>query len=135
MYASITQGLKRAAQINRAGTATIFGERRRTWSALAERVPRFAAALRALGLGEGGRVAILALNSDDYLELHYATVWAGGLMVPINTRLAAAEVSYILRDSTPDIVIADEHCAPLLAQSLPAATKRKCMRLAHPLKR
>jgi long-chain acyl-CoA synthetase len=124
MYASITQGLKRAAQINRAGTATIFGARQRTWAEIAERVPRFAAALRALGLGEGGRVAILALNSDDYLELHYAIVWAGGAMVPINTRLAAAEVAYILRDSTPDIVIADEHCVPLLAQTLPAATKR-----------
>jgi long-chain acyl-CoA synthetase len=124
MYASITQGLKRAAQINRGGIATICSDRKRTWETVAGRVPRFAAALRALGLAEGGRVAILALNSDDYLELHYAIVWAGGAMVPINTRLAPAEIDYILRDSTPDIIIADAHGVPLLAQILLASTKR-----------
>ena len=123
MYASVTQGLKRAVQINAGGTATIFGERKRSWREVAERVARFAGALRALGVREETRVAILALNSDDYLELHYAIVWAGGAMVPINTRLAPAEVAYILSDSTPDIVIADEACLPLLAQPSPTTAK------------
>ncbi len=125
MYASLTQGLKRAAQINRAGTGTIFGERRRSWGTITDRVARFAGALRALGLREGGRVAILALNSDDYLELHYAIVWAGGAMVPINTRLAPAEIAYILADSTPAIIVADEHCMTHLAQPLPDTIRVK----------
>jgi long-chain acyl-CoA synthetase len=124
MYASITQGLKRAAQINSRGTATIFESRQRSWDEVAERVPRFAAALRALGLTDGGRVAMLALNSDDYLELHYAIVWAGGAMVPINTRLAPAEIAYILADSAPDILIADAHCLPLLS-TMPAPIKTR----------
>src|SRR6185436_17591243 len=95
------------------------------WETVAGRVPRFAAALRALGLAEGGRVAILALNSDDYLELHYAIVWAGGAMVPINTRLAPAEIGYILGDSAPDILIADQHCLAQLPQPLPAVIRHK----------
>jgi long-chain acyl-CoA synthetase len=124
MHGYLTQGLRRAVQINRSGTATIFGARRRTWSEILERVQRFAGALRDLGLSAGGRVAILALNSDDYLELHYAVPWAGGALVPINTRLAAAEVRYILDDATPEIIVCDEACRPLLASIAPAAKAR-----------
>jgi acyl-CoA synthetase (AMP-forming)/AMP-acid ligase II len=45
------------------------------------------------------RVAILALNSDRYFELMYALPWLGAVMVPLNTRLAAREIEYILGDS------------------------------------
>src|SRR5215831_9333120 len=124
MHGYLTQGLRRAVQINRSGTATIFGERQRTWGEVLERVRRLAGALRALGLSEGARVAMLALNSDDYLELHYAIPWAGGVLVPINTRLAAAEVRYILDDATPEVVICDDACLPMLALGVPA-TKAK----------
>jgi long-chain acyl-CoA synthetase len=123
MYASITQGLRRAAQTSRAGTATIFGSRQRIWGDVADRVARLAGALRALGLSANGRVAILALNSDDYLELHYAIVWAGGAMVPINTRLSPAEIGYILSDSTPEIIVTDEACLLSLPQAALAAFK------------
>ena len=44
-------------------------------------------------------MAILALNSDRYFELMYAIPWIGAAMVPINTRLAAPEIEYILSDS------------------------------------
>ena len=120
MHGYISQGLRRAVQINRSGIATICGERRRTWGEVSDRVTRFAGALRALGLSAAGRVAILALNSDDYLELHYAIPWAGGVLVPINTRLAAAEVRYILDDATPEIVVCDDACLPLLASGTPS---------------
>ncbi len=121
MHGYLSQGLRRAVQINRSGIATIFGERRRTWGEVLERVRRFAGALRALGLSEGGRVAMLGLNSDDYLELHYAIPWAGGVLVPINTRLAAAEVRYILDDATPEIIVCDDACLPLLERGRAAA--------------
>ena len=44
-------------------------------------------------------MAILALNSDRYFELMYAIPWIGAVMVPLNTRLAAPEIEYILEDS------------------------------------
>ncbi|HEU5098266.1 MAG TPA: long-chain-fatty-acid--CoA ligase [Roseiflexaceae bacterium] len=104
---SITQGLKRAMQINGRGTATIFGTRRRTWQEFGERVAKLAGALRGLGLDSGGRVAILALNSDRYLECYYAIPWAGGVVVPLNVRLAPAELIYTLNDAGAEILVVD----------------------------
>ena len=124
MHGYLTQGLRRAVQNNRGGVATIYGGRRHTWGKVLERVRRFAGALRAIGLSAGGRVAILALNSDDYLELHYAIPWAGGALVPINTRLAAAEVRYILDDATPEVVICDDACLPPFPEGLPPIKTR-----------
>jgi long-chain acyl-CoA synthetase len=96
---SLTQGLRRALQTRPDGRSTAFGTRRRTWEQTADRVARVAGALSALGIARGDRVAILALNSDRYFELMYALPWIGAVMVPINTRLAAPEIEYILEDS------------------------------------
>ena len=96
---SLTQGLRRALQTRPTGPSTAFAPRRRTWEQTADRVARVAGALAALGVKRGDRVAILALNSDRYFELMYAIPWIGAVMVPINTRLAAPEIEYILEDS------------------------------------
>ncbi|WP_428682077.1 acyl-CoA synthetase [Reyranella sp.] len=96
---ALTQGLRRAVQTRPNGLATSFAGRRRTWQQSADRISRVAGALSALGVRRGDRVAILALNSDRYLELMYALPWMGAVMVPVNTRLAAPEIEYILNDA------------------------------------
>src|SRR5215472_12355159 len=96
---ALTQGLRRAVQTRPDGIATHFSGRTRTWQQSIDRISRVAGALSALGVRRGDRVAILALNSDRYLELMYAIPWIGAVMVPINTRLAAPEIEYILTDS------------------------------------
>src|SRR5258707_5045495 len=96
---ALTQSLRRAVQTKPNGLATSFASRRRNWQQSAERVSRVAGALSALGVRPGDRIAILALNSDRYFELVYAIPWIGAAMVPINTRLAAPEIEYILSDS------------------------------------
>ena len=96
---ALTQGLRRAVQTRPNGVATSFAGRRRTWQQSADRIGRVAGALSALGVRRGDRDAILALNSDRYLELMYALPWLGAVMVPVNTRLAAPEIEYILDDS------------------------------------
>ncbi len=88
MTMQLTQSVRRAAQVNGNGIATQDGSRQQTWTAFAERVATLAGGLQGLGLGPGDRVAILALNSDRYLEYFFAVVWAGGVFVPVNTRLA-----------------------------------------------
>jgi long-chain acyl-CoA synthetase len=114
---ALTQGLRRAVQTRPNGPATAFASRRRTWQHTVDRVARVAGALTALGVQRGDRVAILALNSDRYFELMYALPWIGAVMVPINTRLAAPEIEYILEDSGAVAMFIDaamaHHLTPL----------------------
>ena len=87
----ITQGLRRAIQVNADGIATIFGNRRHTYRQFVERVGRLAGALAKLGVARGDRVAALALNSDRYLEYFFACWTMGAVAVPINTRWSPRE--------------------------------------------
>ncbi|MBS0546993.1 MAG: long-chain fatty acid--CoA ligase [Proteobacteria bacterium] len=96
---ALTQGLQRAVELKPDAASTSFAPRRRTWRQTQDRVARVAGAISALGVRRGDRVAILALNSDRYFELMYALPWIGAVMVPVNTRLAAPEIEYILNDS------------------------------------
>jgi acyl-CoA synthetase (AMP-forming)/AMP-acid ligase II len=105
---SIVQSVKRNAQIRGRQTATIFGERRRTWLEFRERVARLAGGLKALGVGPDDRVAILALNSDRYLETYVAAPWAGGAVVPLNIRWSEAENAYALNDSETTVLFVDD---------------------------
>jgi long-chain acyl-CoA synthetase len=119
---NITQGLRRALQINPTGRATVFGDRRRNWREIGERVARLASGLRSLGAGEGERVAVLMLNSDRYLELYLATGWAGAVIVPLNIRWSAIENEDALRDCRARILVVDKTFAATgasLAKTLP----------------
>ncbi len=103
-------------------TGSVFGERQKTWGQLGGRIARIAGGLRALGLQPGDRVAMLALNSDRYLEFFFATSWAGMVFVPINIRLAPPEVVHWLADSGARVLIVDDTFAkmvPALAPHLP----------------
>ena len=63
---SMTQLIRRAAQTNGEGIATVDGQRTQTWREFEVRVASFAGGLRQLGVGEDDCAAILALNSDRY---------------------------------------------------------------------
>src|SRR5580700_3981877 len=104
----MTQGLHRAAQLKPHAVATIFGDRRRSWRQVCDRVARLAALLVAQGLKPGDRVAVIALNSDRYIEIYYAVWWAGGVIVPGNMRWALAEHIFGLRDSGAELLLVDK---------------------------
>ncbi|MEM7531822.1 MAG: long-chain-fatty-acid--CoA ligase [Chloroflexota bacterium] len=108
----LTQGLKRALQTSRNNIATIDQingqEQRHTWAEFGERIAKLAGAFQTLGLEKGGRVALLALNGARYLEYYYAVPWAGGIVVPLNIRLAPPELVFLLNDSGTEILIVDE---------------------------
>ncbi len=103
----ITSIVRRAAQINPQGTATIFKDRKQSWSQLLDRVSRLAGALQQVGMKPGDRVALLSLNSDRFIEYYFAVVWGGGAMMPMNIRWAAAECAYALNDAGAEIVLVD----------------------------
>ncbi|VTU24625.1 Long-chain-fatty-acid--CoA ligase [Variovorax sp. SRS16] len=112
----LTQALHRAVQQHPDRIAVRFGERQRTFRALADRVARLAGALRALGMQTGDRVAMLSLNSDRYLEYQMAVPWAGGVLNPCNIRWSAAEILYSLEDSGSTLLLVDETFRPMVEQ-------------------
>jgi long-chain acyl-CoA synthetase len=119
---NITHGLRRALQVNPNGLAIVFGERRRNWREVGERVPRLAAAIRALGGDIGDRVAVLSLNSDRYLELYLAAGWSGTVIVPLNIRWSPLENEDAMRDCRANILFVDKAFAPVgaaLAKAIP----------------
>jgi long-chain acyl-CoA synthetase len=85
-----------------------YGGRQRTFRELVDRVARLAGALQALGMEPGGRVAMLSLNSDRYLEYQMAVPWGGGVLNPCNTRWSTAELAYSLDDSGATILLVDD---------------------------
>ncbi len=109
----LTQVIDRAVQLKARHTAIVHGERRVTWGEFRDRVARCAQVLKAQGLGVGDRVAILADNGLPYFDLHFAASWAGGVMVPLNTRLAEAELTYILNDCGAKILLLGAEYATL----------------------
>lgn len=111
----LTSTLRRAAQLAGGRVATVCGQRRTRWRETLGRVARLAGALRELGVGAGDRVAILAANSDRYLESYFAIWWLGAAVVPLNLRWSAPEIAYALRDAEPGCLLLDETGAALYA--------------------
>ena len=105
--------LERSARVWPGKVAVIYGSRRLTYSDFAAETVRVAGALRASGVGPGDRVAYLMPNLPEMLVAHFAVPLAGGVLVAINTRLVAEEVSYILRHSGAKILVADAALLPV----------------------
>ncbi|MFB8006513.1 long-chain fatty acid--CoA ligase [Nocardia sp. NPDC056000] len=110
----LTQGLHRAAQQTPDAVMTICGDRTRTFREVLDRVSRLAGALRALGVGDGDRVAMLGLNSDRYHEYLLAVPWANAVLNPVNIRWSPVEIAYSLVDSGTEVLLVDDAFAPML---------------------
>ena len=91
--------LHRAARVFPDRAAIVHGERRITYAGMLTRCRRLASALARAGVGKGDTVAILAPNIPEMLEAHYAVPGLGAVLCPINTRLDAAAIGFILRHS------------------------------------
>jgi fatty-acyl-CoA synthase len=107
--------LRRAAYVYPEKIAVVDGERRYSYGELAERSWRLANALRSAGLRKGDRVATLLFNSAPMLEAHFGVPAAGGILVPINHRLASPEVGYILEHSGARFLLLDAGLESLVA--------------------
>ncbi|MGD9661162.1 MAG: long-chain fatty acid--CoA ligase [Porticoccaceae bacterium] len=114
---SLPAMILRAARHNPQGIATKFNGRERNWTEFVERVARLAAGLKSLpigvqdGLGEADAIALLALNSDSYLEAMFAIPWAGTAVVPLNTRWVEVENQYAIEDAGARVLFFDDHFA------------------------
>ncbi|MFN7948681.1 MAG: long-chain-fatty-acid--CoA ligase [Blastocatellia bacterium] len=104
----LNQVLRRAVRYSPDKPATVFEGRHQTWREVGRRVRALAEALRAAGIGPGERVAIYELNSPQFLETVFACFEIGVVIVPLNTRLAADELVFIINDAECTALITDE---------------------------
>ena len=99
--------LKRALQIGADRTAILFENRRTSYRELWERCGKLAGMVSAQGVAPGDRIAILADNSPQYLEMYVGLPAAGFVIVPLNTRHAQPELQYALKDAEARLLITD----------------------------
>jgi fatty-acyl-CoA synthase len=85
-----------------------------TYAQFDARIGRLAAHLRCgLGIARGDRVAVLALNTTDTLEVQFACGRIGAVFLPLNTRLTVPELHYIVGDAAPRLMVHDSDLAEI----------------------
>jgi long-chain acyl-CoA synthetase len=86
-----------------------------TWRALAERMDRVAAALGALGVGAGDRVAILAPTSLEYIECFLGATAAGACAVPLPASASSDALAAMIRDCEARVLVLGDELRPAVA--------------------
>ena len=103
----------RAHAAARAGDpAVVHGDETISWSALLERVERFADGLGALGVEPGAAVALVAPNSAEFVVAFLAIVGLGAVVVPLSPQLKPDEIEFSFRTSGVRAAVADEFARP-----------------------
>jgi fatty-acyl-CoA synthase len=119
-----TAFLRRSAGVFADKIAVIDGDQRWTYAQLFDRCTRLAGALRDAGVQPGERVAVLAPNTHVLLEAHYGVPYSGAVLVALNVRLTADDLSYIIEHSDAKILLYDVEFEET-ARAIAAAVKHK----------
>jgi fatty-acyl-CoA synthase len=114
-------------------TAFVFADRPVTYAEVHERTTRLASRLRASGVRAGDRVAYLGRNHVALVETMFASHLLGAIFVPLNFRLAAPEIGYMLDHSGAEVLIYAPECTEVV-RALPdtAAPLRQIVALGAP---
>jgi fatty-acyl-CoA synthase len=105
---------------NREAIYDLASGQRCTYAQLNQRANRMANLLRQrFDLRKGDRVSILAHNSLVHIDLLYGLAKIGAIFAPLNWRLTARELAYILNDCQPRLLIAGPEFAALVAELRP----------------
>jgi acyl-CoA synthetase (AMP-forming)/AMP-acid ligase II len=95
--------------------ALVSGESRVAYAEMASRVNRLANALQGLGVGRGTAVAVMAVNSPQYVETYYACAKLGAIFVPLNYRAKREELDYMVNASESKVLFVGERYLDLVA--------------------
>jgi fatty-acyl-CoA synthase len=110
------RALYRAVDLFGRKTGVVCGERRFTYAEFGERVERLAFGLLSEGVVPGDRVAFLSFNTHQLLEGYFGAPLIRAIVMPLNVRLTAAELTGILCHAEPRIVIYEPDFAPVVEQ-------------------
>jgi fatty-acyl-CoA synthase len=125
---------ERAARRWGAREALCFRDRRSTFADVAAGVDRAARGLIALGIRPGDKVALWMVNRPEWIEIAFAVMKIGAVLVAINTRLRTDDVAYILDQSDSTTLILAERSGPIdylgmVRELQPPGTPREASRL------
>jgi acyl-CoA synthetase (AMP-forming)/AMP-acid ligase II len=110
---TIGRGIRCAAARDPDKAALIFGGATRSYRSLTQRMAQVAnVALQHFGLKPGDRVALLAPNTLEYVEIVAGMSDVGVIVATLSPRLTKAELHDILDDCTPRLLIYAPSCAP-----------------------
>ena len=126
---TMSSALDRARRVHGGNPAIVEPLNTHTWAEHVGRVARAAGALRSRGLAPGERFGILSRNSSRQCELLHAGYWSGIIPVPINVRLAAPEIAFILRDASCRGLAVDPALAGFLDKAELSAWKDRAFML------
>jgi fatty-acyl-CoA synthase len=104
----------RRAELNPERTALIFEEHTLSFGEFADGVRRQAALLRQRGVCVGDRVAYLGFNHPALLQTLFAAQALGAIFVPLNFRLTAEELTFIINDAGVHTLVCDDALRPVL---------------------
>ncbi|MCK5576598.1 MAG: AMP-binding protein, partial [Sphingomonadales bacterium] len=99
-------------------TALKIGGHSTSYGELSSRSNRFGHAMCAMGVGHGDRVVFIGRNSEAYFNSFFGTAKMGGVYVNVNWRLAPAELSALIHDAAPKILVVESEFRPLLKTAL-----------------
>jgi acyl-CoA synthetase (AMP-forming)/AMP-acid ligase II len=119
----LTEILPRARLLWPDVEAVVCGSESLTYAEVADRVARLAAGLADLGVEPGDRVAVLHRNCHRMLEASFAVVHLGAVLVPLNCRLTASDLAFILDDTSAGVLVADDGWAGLTEEAAAAARR------------
>jgi fatty-acyl-CoA synthase len=111
--------LQRTIRVFPERVAVVYGDEHWSYVRFAREVGHLAGALRRAGVGRGDRVAVLLHNTPLHLAAHFAMPLIEAPLVSINTRLAPAEIAYILEHSGAKVLLVDPELAAPLDAVLP----------------
>ena len=109
----------RRADLNPERIALIFEEQEIRFAEFGDRVRRQATLLRSVGVCAGDRVGYLGLNHPSLLETMFATQALGAIFVPLNFRLTAQELTFIINDAGIHCMVVDDELRPVLEPAIP----------------
>lgn len=97
--------------------ALTYNERQYSYEQFNKKVNQFANGLLQLGINKGEKIALMLKNSDYFAISYFAAAKIGAVIVPVNFRLVAREVHYILDQSDSVIVVCDEEYDHLISEA------------------
>jgi fatty-acyl-CoA synthase len=95
-------------------TAVVCDDKRYSYKEFGDRARHLAGALLQTGVQHGDRVAFLSTNCHRLLEAYYGVLEAGAVLLPLNIRLSASELGYIVNDSGATMLFIERQFLPLV---------------------